>query len=139
MVTSYFTKQSEMPREKLTGMQKIAILLGELGENASEDVLNSIKLTDKQLKGIRNAMKRLGMYDPEDSVKVAREVQVLEDVYHYGEMRGILVPNPSRYVIPPVGYVKVAVNSPGNDIRQSAQNDPDAIAKVLSSWLSEDK
>jgi len=136
MTTNYFAKPAQT---RLTGIQKIAILLGELGTNASEGVLENVNFTDKQLKDIRVAMRNLGMYDPWDQNKSSREVEALQEVYNFGAMKGILVPNPGRYVEPPIGYVKVTEPSPQNEIRQTVQNDPDAIAKVLSSWLSEGK
>ncbi len=136
---AFFTQTTSAGPQYLTGAQKIAILLGELGPLASEEVMEKAKLTDKQLEKVRTAMKGLGMYDPTDPVKVQREVQTLQEVYEFGAMKGILVPNPGRYVTPPAGYIKVTDNSVQNDIRQSVQTNPDAIAQVLSSWLSEDK
>ncbi len=121
----------------MTGYEKIAILLGELGNGASDAVLDRLNLTNEQVEKIRKAMKAVRgygdkAYDPHDPNQVNRELAVLEEVKTYGEFRGIY------REVPHSGLIKTSSN-PAENMRSMAQNDPEALAKVLGMWLSDDK
>ena len=51
---------------KLTGYEKVAILLGELDNEAYYKVMSELSLSRKQFHKIRKAMKKLGKYNPHD-------------------------------------------------------------------------
>lgn len=122
----------------MTGYEKIAVLLGELGNGASDAVLDKLNLTGEQISKIRKAMKKVRgygnkVYDPEDPTQVNRELAVLEEFKSYGELRGIY------REVPHTGFIKTGDESAQQNLRNVASVDPQAIAKALSQWLNEDK
>ncbi len=122
----------------MTGYEKIAILLGELGNGASDAVLDKLNLSSEQITKIRKAMKAVRgygskVYDPEDSSQVNRELAVLEEFKSYGELRGIY------REVPHTGFIKTEGGSAQQNLRNAAAVNPEAIAKALSQWLKEDK
>ncbi|WP_147613310.1 hypothetical protein [Treponema pectinovorum] len=121
----------------MTGYEKIAILLGELGNGASEAVLDRLKLSSEQMNKIKKAMKSVRgygdkVYDPNDSTQVNRELAVLEEFKRYGELRGIY------REVPHTGLLKTSEGTAQN-VRNIASTDPEAMAKVLALWLGSDK
>ncbi|MBO5100328.1 MAG: hypothetical protein J6B63_03365 [Treponema sp.] len=118
----------------MTGYEKIAILLGELGVSTSEAILNRLNLSTEELVKIRKNIKALGgKYNPFDENQVARENAVLEEFKRYGEMRGIYKD------VPHAAFIKTGESSVQNNVRNMAVENPEALAKVLSSWLSDKK
>lgn len=122
----------------MTGYEKIAILLGELGNGASDAVLDKLNLSGEQIAKIRKAMKAVRgygnkVYDPEDPSQVNRELAVLEEFKSYGELRGIY------REVPHTGFIKTDGGSAPQNLRNAAAINPEAIAKALSQWLKEDK
>ncbi len=122
----------------MTGYEKIAVLLGELGNGASDAVIDRLNLSAEQLKKIRKAMKAVRgygekVYDPEDSAQVKRELNVLEELKSYGEMRGIYRD------VPHTGLIKTSDGSAQQNVAQMAAADPEALARVLGMWLKDEK
>lgn len=122
----------------MTGYEKIAVLLGELGNGASDAVLDKLNLTGEQISKIRKAMKNVRgygnkVYDPEDPAQVNRELAVLKEFKSYGELRGIY------REVPHTGFIKTGDESAQQNLRNVAAVDPQAIAKALSQWINEDK
>ena len=122
----------------MTGYEKIAVLLGELGNGASDAVLDRLNLSAEQLKKIRKAMKAVRgygekVYDPEDPAQVKRELNVLEELKSYGEMRGIYRDVPHN------GLIKTSDGSAQQNVAQMAAADPEALARVLGMWLKDEK
>ncbi len=121
----------------MTGYEKIAILLGELGSSASDAILDRLNLSTEELSKIRKAMLQVRSYgerayDPFDPNQVNRELAVLEEFKRYGEMRGIYKE------VPHDGLIKTS-DSANQNFRSMAQADPEAFAKALGVWLSSDK
>lgn len=121
----------------MTGYEKIAILLGELGNGASESVLDRLSLSTEDLAKINKAMKSVRgygdrVYDPHDPNQVNRELSVLEGLKSFGELRGIYRD------VPHSALIKTTLD-PQENLRNMAVNDPEALAKVVGMWLSDDK
>ena len=120
----------------MTGYEKIAVLLAELGNGAREGVLQKLNLSTEQLKKINDAAKSLKSYDgqiynPDDLNQVNREIAVLEEFKRFGELRGI-------YKEVPHGFIKTIASSEER-LKSAAAADPQAIARALEHWLkSED-
>lgn len=120
----------------MTGYEKIAVLLAELGNGAREGVLQKLNLSTEQLKKINDAAKSLKSYDgkiynPDDLNQVNREIAVLEEFKSFGELRGI-------YKEVPHGFIKTIASSEER-LKSAAAADPQAIARALEHWLkSED-
>lgn len=113
----------------MNGFEKIAVLLGELGMEASENIVSRLHLSDGELAEIKKNLARLGPYNPHDPYQVARENSVLEELKQFGMARGIYRD------VPHDGFVKTG--SAQNNIFNMAQQNPEDIAMVLKSWLSE--
>lgn len=114
----------------LSGYEKIAILLGEIGREASRPILDRLNLQTKQIKKIRKAMKKLGYYDPNDFIQTSKEVSVLSEMVNY-------VMNKTHAIFKP----KVSYNLQSQteqEISSVIKQNPDAIANVLKAWLKED-
>lgn len=119
----------------MTGYDKIAILLAELGNGAREAVLEKLNFSSEQLKKISAATKKLRSYDgkiynSKDKSQVNREIAVLEELKSFGELRGI-------YKDVPHGFIKTAA-SEEEKFRQSVMANPEAIAQALGKWLKSD-
>lgn len=119
----------------MTGYEKIAVLLAELGNGARESVLQKLNLTTDQLKKINTATKNLKSYDgkiynPQDLTQVNREVAVLEEFKRFGELRGI-------YKEVPHGFIKT-IASGEERLKTAASANPEAIANALKMWLKSD-
>ena len=120
----------------MTRYEKIAILLGELG-GASDGILDRLNLSPEELSKIRKAMSSIRnygekAYNPYDSVQVKRELEVLEKLKEFGEMRGIY------REVPHTGLIKTTEESVQNNVKEMVSQNPEALAKVLEHWLSED-
>ncbi|WP_038074723.1 hypothetical protein [Treponema sp. C6A8] len=115
------------PDIKLTGAEKTAILLGELGMAISDDLLERIGLSDREKKAINKAFKKLGKYNPKSRFESLREVQVLQEVMDYGSYKGILPPpKPDFY------------QQKQQEVLGMMKQNPDAVANLLKTWLGDD-
>ena len=112
----------------MTGYEKIAILLTEIGSEASEKVLNALNLSSKDLNRIRQHVLALGFYNPGDMVQVARENYVLQAVRNFGIARGIY-PN---ITLKESGCVKT---SSIEGLKKQVPQNPEDVASVLRNWL----
>lgn len=119
----------------LTGSQKAAILLAEIGpllNNRYEDLFAALHLTPKEMRKLSNAMKSLQPYlksEPKNIREIYREQDVLEAALRYGEARGIYNPNVNAKVVPE--YVKNDKTGFGKIISEN----PDAVARIIGNWL----
>lgn len=116
----------------LSGYEKTAILLGELGKQTGNLVLKNLNLSVKQSKKIRKEMKKLGKYNPDDYFQTGKEVQVLSETVRYLKQK-LLMRGKST---------KLAINldkpvQKNDEISHVAQQNPDEIAKILKSWLGD--
>ena len=112
----------------ISGIQKAAILLGELGSDASEAVFRYLHLSDSERSSLTATIRRLGKYDPRDERQVLRELAVLQEAIDYGTARGIFTAPRKQ-----TGQ-GTSVRNP-TDIARMAKTNPDAVARILKSWL----
>ena len=117
-----FTKVTDRYGRYLTGREKAAILMSELGSSAGSRIIDF--LSTKEIRTINRQMKKLG--SAYDSVC---DLQVLEETNRFGAMRGIApkVKASDSYVPEP---------QKANPVADAIKNNPEALAKVLSQWLS---
>lgn len=122
---------------KLTGVQKTAILLAELGPLHNEnyqDLYSKLNLTTEQIRKIRIEMENLKPYlktNPMDESEIYREQTVLNELIEFGKMRGIYHPVEESKL--PKFYAKDDKVSP------IADQKPEDLAKLLKSWISDEK
>lgn len=115
------------PDIKLTGAEKTAILLGELGMAISDDLLERVGLTEQERKAVNKAFKKLGRYNPQSRFEARREVQVLQEVMNFGAYKGILPPpKPDFY------------QQKQQEVLGMMKQNPDAVANLLKTWLGDD-
>jgi len=116
------------PDIKLSGAEKTAILLGELGMAISDDLLERVGLTDHEKKAVNRAFKKLGKYNPHSPYEARREVQVLQELMDYGSYKGILPPpKPDFY------------QQKQQEVLGMMKQNPDAVANLLKTWLGDDE
>lgn len=109
----------------IPGIQKAAILLGELDSDASEAVFRHLHLSDNERQSLTSAIRKLGQYNPRDERQVLRELSVLQEAIDYGTAKGIFTASRKS---------AASVRSPA-DIARMAKTNPDAVADVLKTWL----
>lgn len=127
--------------KELSGVEKTAILLAEIGPMYNEnydELLKALNLTTDEMRKIRQIMEKLGKYDPmhheyeTGMAEIKREQAVLEEVIEFGKRRGIFHRVEKSNI--PNQYVR---NDLTHGLAEMAKKDPEGIAKVLSSWLGE--
>lgn len=116
----------------LSGYEKTAILLGELGPENSIEILNKLNLSPKQTRLIRKEIKKLGKYDRNNFFQVGKELQVLNETVSYVEKRALI----RRSTMNKSSVLNIQ-NNDANEISQAAKKNPDEIAKILKSWLGD--
>lgn len=113
----------------MTGYEKIAILLTELGSEATEKILHILKLSPAEMNKIRKHILSLGAYNPHNLFHVQRETAVLEEVRQFGELRGIY-----REVAPQDGGF-LMVDDKIEALKREIPKTPEDVANVLRGWL----
>ena len=112
----------------ISGLQKAAILLGELDNDASRAVFACLNLSDNERRMLTSAFKRLGQYNPRDERQVLRENAVLREALDYGAAKGI-------FIAPRKGAGNTGAVRSSGDIAHIAKTDPDTVAKIIKNWL----
>lgn len=107
---------------KLSGFQKAAIFLGEIGSAASQPIIARLNLSDSQLISLNKAFKNLGDFNPHNEFQVRRENSVLEEAAAYGKMHGIY-------------HEKPRVTPEQQKVNSFANQNPEDVAKFLSGLL----
>ena len=107
---------------KLNGVTKAAILYAELGADVTESMVKLF--TNKELKRLKSALKNLKIYN------VKQEIAVLQQALNYGETKGI---------VPKKQKPQSSVESQTARFRSSANSDPDSMAALIRSWISNEK
>ena len=120
----------------MNGYEKTAVLFGELGAGACEEVLGKLNLSTAQIKKIQKAMRKIRnygekAYNPNDSFQIKRELEVLEELKEFGEFRKIYKE------VPHDGLIKTT-ESAQERIKNAFSENPESIARALSKWLSEE-
>ncbi len=113
----------------MTGYEKIAVLLTELGSETSEKILSILKLSPVEMNKISRNIMELGPFNPRNLFHVQRETAVLEEVKQYGELRGIY-----REVAPANGGF-IMVDEKLDALKREIPKSPEDIANVLRGWL----
>lgn len=113
----------------MTGYEKIAILLTELGSETSEKILSILKLSPAQMNKISKNIMALGSYNPRNLLHVQRETAVLEEVKKFGELRGIY-----REVAPQNGGF-IMVDDKLENLKKEIPKSPEDVANLLRGWL----
>lgn len=113
----------------MTGYEKIAILLTELGSETSEKILSILKLSPAQMNKISKNIMTLGSYNPRNLLHVQRETAVLEEVKKFGELRGIY-----REVAPQNGGF-IMVDDKLENLKKEIPKSPEDVANLLRGWL----
>lgn len=135
-------KLIKVTSDKLSGAEKAAILLAEIGTRFNgnyDELAEALHLSKDEMKKIRKAMERLGPYNPalrtteEGIAEIKREQAVLNEVIEFGKRRGIFHPVETHNV--PNQYVK---RDSSNVLSDMIHQDPEAMAKILSGWLGEE-
>lgn len=113
----------------MTGYEKIAILLTELGSETSDKILSILKLSPAQMNKISKNIMTLGNYNPRNLLHVQRETAVLEEVKKFGELRGIY-----REVAPQNGGF-IMVDDKLENLKKEIPKSPEDVANLLRGWL----
>lgn len=114
----------------MTGYEKIAVLLTELGSETSEKILSILKLSPAQMNKISKNIIALGTYNPRNLLHVQRETAVLEEVRVFGELRGIY-----KDVSSQKGNGFLMVNDNLDSLKKEVPKNPEDVANVLRGWM----
>lgn len=125
--------------ENLSGLEKAAILLAEIGpsDNSNYDALfEALHLSADEIKKLRRAMKKLGRYAPartnyEDGMKqIQREQSVLKEALAFGKRKGI-----ASNISESKRIERIVDQKETSKIQKLVAENPDNVAKVIRSWL----
>ncbi len=123
---------------ELTGSQKVAILLAEIGPFRNErykDLFKALKLSNSEMKKIRLAMESLQPYlktEPKDIREIYREQNVLKALLDFCEARGMFKPNKHFET------EKSSEEKSKNDktsFGKIISDNPEAVARIIGNWL----
>ena len=124
-----FQMVTENVRRPLSGKEKAAILLGELGGSA-ESVFDH--LSTAELKRLRKSLRSLGK-----RVSWPDETAVLQETHAWGLRKGLADPIHTDSEI--AAFIKTSEKAEKESgIRDMMRKNPDATAQALSAWLKED-
>ena len=121
----------------VSGRQKAAVLLGELGLAGSKAVLSYLQPHEVQM--LRKAMGTLGPYSPYDNnfrKAQIREIRVLEETCQFGVKHRFL--DPSVLEQKDYGFIKMDASPTENNIRKTLTDNPELISNILRNWMEED-
>lgn len=128
--------QGFVKSSQLTGAQKAAILLAEIGpafNNQYSRFQECLNLNPKEMKKLRLAMKSLPLYlrsEPKNIKEIYREQDVLEALLNFCEARGIYNPKDFEKEEEPA-YLKNDRTGVGKLVAEN----PNAIARIIGNWL----
>ena len=115
---------------KITGYQKAAILLAELGLETSKEIIEYLKLTPKEHKKLLNTYKKLGSY-PRNINDIIREEKVLAETLNYGKVKGIYTPIEKEDL--QTQYLK----KNQAQVSKMLNDSPDTITNIIKNWLDQ--
>ena len=115
---------------KITGYQKAAILLAELGLETSKEIKEYLKLTQKEHKKLLNTYKKLGSY-PRNINDIIREEKVLAETLNYGKVKGIYTPIEKEDL--QTQYLK----KNQAQVSKMLNDSPDSITNIIKNWLDQ--
>lgn len=115
---------------KITGYQKAAILLAELGLETSKEIIEYLKLTPKEHKKLLNTYKKLGSYQRNIN-DIIREEKVLAETLNYGKVKGIYTPIEKEDL--QTQYLK----KNQAQVSKMLNDSPDTITNIIKNWLDQ--
>ena len=115
---------------KITGYQKAAILLAELGLETSKEIIEYLKLTPKEHKKLLNTYKKLGSY-PRNINDIIREEKVLAETLNYGKVKGIYTQIEKEDL--QTQYLK----KNQAQVSKMLNDSPDSITNIIKNWLDQ--
>ncbi|MCR5218494.1 hypothetical protein [Treponema sp.] len=120
---------------RLTGPQKAAILLCEIGSSpeghgVARSLYKRLKLKPEQVKRLTEEIRALGYYDPFDEKMVRRENSVLEFFRSWGKNKGFAVKELTDFE----AAAKAKVDP---DYLKKLRENPDVVTNVLKNWLKD--
>ena len=115
---------------KISGYQKAAILLAELGLETSKEIKEYLKLTPKEHKKLLKAYKKLGSY-PRNINDIIREEKVLAETLNYGKVKGIYTPIEKEDL--QTQYLK----KNQAQVSKMLNDSPDTITNIIKNWLDQ--
>lgn len=127
-MNEFIRTTDELP--KISGRQKAAILLTELGMDIPlrEKLYRLLNLTPEEQQKLRLAIEGLGSYDPNNTLHTRRENAVLEEFSNYGIKRGLWTEKDKNR--------KRKSNITTEDtIKNMVDDNPEGVAQILKSWL----
>ena len=115
----------------MTGYEKIAVLLTELGSETSEKILAILNLSPAQMNKISRNIIALGSYNPRNLFQIQRETAVLEEVRKFGQLRGIY----KELSSPDKGFIME--DNSLESLKRDIPKAPEDVANVLRGWLDQ--
>lgn len=115
----------------MTGYEKIAVLLTELGSETSEKILAILNLSPAQMNKISRNIIALGSYNPRNLFQIQRETAVLEEVRKFGQLRGIY----KELSSPDKGFIMEGNSL--ESLKRDIPKAPEDVANVLRGWLDQ--
>ena len=112
---------------ELSGLEKAAILITELGSFNTDKVLSF--LSEQEKAKLFNAVGLLG------TVGIESEIRVLEEANRFGGKRGIAAPVRSDKEI---AEEMNSMSGKNSKLREYINQNPDSIASALSAWMREE-
>ena len=112
---------------ELSGLEKAAILITELGSFNTDKVLSF--LSEQEKAKLFNAVGLLG------NVGIESEIRVLEEANRFGVKRGIAAPVRSDKEI---AEEMNSMSGKNSKLREYINQNPDSIASALSAWMREE-
>lgn len=118
----------ELP--KISGKQKAAILLAELGEDAylKDKIYKLLNLSTEEQQKLRTTMEGLGNYNPDNKLHSLREISVLEEFFNYGIVKGLWTDEDKN-------RKHNTANTPEEKIKDMVDDNPQGVAQILKNWL----
>ena len=125
----------------LTGPEKVAILLAEIGPlfNSNYDQLfGAMHLSDEEIRKIRKSMKKIGRYAPakvsyeKGMEQIKQEQAVLQEALEYGVRKGIVQKSVNTELTPTTLKDFIPL-----EIKNIANQKPEDVANVLRKWIGE--
>ena len=115
---------------ELSGKEKAAILITELGAEGTEKVFACLRPAEVQ--------KILGAVSSLQNVSISDEIKVLSELNNFGITRGISRPiHTDDEIRAEIAQIRKNNGMPG-ELRDFINKNPDTIANALSAWMGEE-
>ena len=115
---------------RLSGYEKCAILLGELGVDNSQPVLDKLQLKPKETKKLLKTFKQLKKFSYNNPQDLQNEISVLQSVTNYGIYKGLLKK-------PALSKTDVFIEQNKKEVESMVKTNVTDIANILKNWLDD--